>query len=175
MQGWINEQIRAAAPRWIERYREDIRRYIVARVAEWNAAEMTRELERNIGRDLQFIRINGTLVGGLVGLAIYSATQWVLVGLIRSRLQAASAEAAATHLLHLPRPGRRGSGLPSPVLKFAWQRRQTYIFELDIMGLTPGSPEGRAATYSACVWRNFWVAGLGSGNGSGASGGHGVT
>ena len=36
---------------------------------------MTNELERNIGRDLQFIRINGTLVGGLVGLTIYSATQ----------------------------------------------------------------------------------------------------
>ena len=75
MQGWINEQIRTMAPRWIERYREDIRLYIVSRVADWNAAEMTDELERNIGRDLQFIRINGTLVGGMVGLAIYSATQ----------------------------------------------------------------------------------------------------
>lgn len=65
--------------------------------------------------------------------------------------QAASADAAwaARHLLHLPRPGRRASGLPSPVLKLAWQRRHTYIFELDIIGLTPGSPDGRAATYSA--------------------------
>ncbi len=72
---WINEQIQAAAPRAIERYREDIRRYIVERVAEWNAGEMTTELERNIGRDLQFIRVNGTLVGGLVGLLIYAATQ----------------------------------------------------------------------------------------------------
>ena len=76
MRGWINEQLRSAAPRWIDRYREDIRLYIIARVGEWNAGEMTRELERNIGRDLQFIRINGTLVGGLVGLIIYSATQW---------------------------------------------------------------------------------------------------
>lgn len=75
MRAWIDEQLLAAAPRWIERYREDIRRYIVARVAEWNADEMTRELERNIGRDLQFIRINGTLVGGLVGLGIHAATQ----------------------------------------------------------------------------------------------------
>ena len=76
MQGWIDEQLLAAAPHWIERYRDDIRRYIVARVADWNADEMTRELERNIGRDLQFIRINGTLVGGLVGLAIHAVTHW---------------------------------------------------------------------------------------------------
>ena len=73
---WINEQVTEAAPRAIERYREDIRRYIVERVGEWNADEMTRELERNIGRDLQFIRVNGTLVGGAVGLLIHALTQW---------------------------------------------------------------------------------------------------
>jgi uncharacterized membrane-anchored protein YjiN (DUF445 family) len=65
----------AQAPRLIERYREDIRQYIIARVAEWNTQEMTVELERNIGRDLQFIRINGTLVGGCVGLLIHTVTQ----------------------------------------------------------------------------------------------------
>jgi uncharacterized membrane-anchored protein YjiN (DUF445 family) len=75
MRRWINEQITDAAPRAIERYREDIRRYIVERVGHWNAQEMTLELERNIGRDLQFIRINGTLVGGLVGLAIHAVTR----------------------------------------------------------------------------------------------------
>jgi uncharacterized membrane-anchored protein YjiN (DUF445 family) len=75
MQGWINEQLMLTAPRWIERYREDIRLYIIARVGDWNTREMTNELERNIGRDLQFIRINGTLVGGLVGLLIHAATQ----------------------------------------------------------------------------------------------------
>jgi uncharacterized membrane-anchored protein YjiN (DUF445 family) len=80
MQAWLEEQLLAAAPRWIERYREDIRLYIIARVSDWNTGEMTRELERNIGRDLQFIRINGTLVGGLVGLVIFSATQWLRTG-----------------------------------------------------------------------------------------------
>ena len=75
IQAWINEQLLAVAPAWIERYREDIRRYIVARVGDWNTQEMTQELERNIGRDLQFIRINGTLVGGLVGLAIHTLTE----------------------------------------------------------------------------------------------------
>ena len=45
--------------------------------------------------------------------------------------------------------------MPSPVLKLAWQRMQTYIFELDIIGRTPGSALGRAAVYSAWVWRSF--------------------
>jgi len=77
MRLWINEQITEAAPLAIERYREDIRRYIVERVDGWNTEDMTRELERNVGRDLQFIRINGTLVGGLVGLVIHALTQWL--------------------------------------------------------------------------------------------------
>jgi hypothetical protein len=54
--------------------------------------------------------------------------------------------------------------LPSPVLKLAWQRMQTYILELDIMGFTPGSAWGRAAVYSACVCRSLGplvVSGLG--------------
>ncbi|HYP82122.1 DUF445 domain-containing protein [Variovorax sp.] len=77
MRRWINEQITDAAPLAIERYREDIRRYIVERVDAWPTADMTRELERNVGRDLQFIRINGTLVGGLVGLVIHALTHWL--------------------------------------------------------------------------------------------------
>ena len=37
------------------------------------------------------------------------------------------------------------------LLLYAWQRRQTYIREFDIIGLTPRSGAGRAAVYSACV------------------------
>lgn len=77
MRQWINDQVLGSAPRWIERYREDIRRHIVARVDAWDTRELTDELERNIGRDLQFVRLNGTLVGGLIGLLIYSLTRWV--------------------------------------------------------------------------------------------------
>jgi hypothetical protein len=66
-----------------------------------------------------------------------------------------AAVAASKHLLHLPKPRKRGSGLPSPVLKLAWQRRHTYILELDIIGLMPGSDDGRAAEYSAWVCRNL--------------------
>lgn len=76
LRAWINGELQAAAPQLIDRYREDIRRYVVARVEAWDAREMTDELERHIGRDLQFIRINGTLVGGLVGLLIHTATHW---------------------------------------------------------------------------------------------------
>lgn len=77
MQDWINEQLLAAAPQWIEKYREDIRHHIAARVDAWGTDELVGALENNIGRDLQFIRINGTLVGGTIGLLIYTLTQWV--------------------------------------------------------------------------------------------------
>jgi hypothetical protein len=69
--------------------------------------------------------------------------------------QVVGATVTPRQLLQRPRPRKRGSGLPSPVLKFAWQRMQTYILLLDIIGLTPGSALGRAAVYSACVWRSF--------------------
>ncbi|WP_028603563.1 DUF445 domain-containing protein [Ottowia thiooxydans] len=74
IRSWINGELQTAAPQLIARYREDIRRYIVARVQAWDAKEMTSELEHHIGRDLQFIRINGTLVGGVVGLVIHALT-----------------------------------------------------------------------------------------------------
>lgn len=74
MRGWINEQVLAAAPPLIERYRADIGRYIAGRVESWNTAELVEQLEANIGKDLQFIRINGTLVGGLVGVLIHAVT-----------------------------------------------------------------------------------------------------
>lgn len=74
MRGWINEQVLAAAPPLIERYRADIGRYIAGRVESWNTVELVQQLEANIGKDLQFIRINGTLVGGLVGLLIHAVT-----------------------------------------------------------------------------------------------------
>ncbi len=50
---------------------------IVALVSDtirgWDAKTVTGRLEGAVGRDLQYIRINGTLVGGLVGLAIHTA------------------------------------------------------------------------------------------------------
>ncbi|WP_312341734.1 DUF445 domain-containing protein [Stutzerimonas nitrititolerans] len=75
MRGWINEQLMAAAPRLLERYRGQIGRYIAERVENWESAELVQQLESSVGKDLQFIRINGTLVGGLVGLVLHALTQ----------------------------------------------------------------------------------------------------
>ena len=44
-------------------------------VGNWKGRELSQKLELEVGKDLQFIRINGTLVGGLVGLFIYFITQ----------------------------------------------------------------------------------------------------
>ncbi len=40
----------------------------------WDAQEVSRKIEAEIGRDLQYIRINGTLVGGMVGVLLHAAT-----------------------------------------------------------------------------------------------------
>ena len=57
------------------RYSDDIAGLISATVARWDAEETSRRLELQVGRDLQFIRINGTVVGALAGLAIYAVSQ----------------------------------------------------------------------------------------------------
>ena len=44
-------------------------------VKSWDAREVSERVELEIGKDLQFIRINGTLVGGMVGLLIHGATR----------------------------------------------------------------------------------------------------
>src|SRR6059036_643949 len=55
----------------VERYRHEIGDLIAQTVAGWDPEATSRRFELAVGRDLQFVRINGTLVGGLVGLAIY--------------------------------------------------------------------------------------------------------
>jgi hypothetical protein len=45
-------------------------------VERWDSETLVNRLELQVGRDLQYIRINGTLVGGLVGLIIFSAKQF---------------------------------------------------------------------------------------------------
>ncbi|HEY5882180.1 MAG TPA: DUF445 domain-containing protein [Nakamurella sp.] len=47
-------------------------------IARWDGEATSRKIELQVGRDLQFIRINGTVVGALAGLAIYTFAQFVL-------------------------------------------------------------------------------------------------
>ena len=47
-------------------------------IQRWDGKEAAERIELHVGRDLQFIRINGTIVGGLVGLVIHAFS--VLVG-----------------------------------------------------------------------------------------------
>jgi uncharacterized membrane-anchored protein YjiN (DUF445 family) len=77
IQQWIDEQILRAAPALVEEYRAKIGRFIEDQIMSWQEEKLVAELERHIGPDLQYIRINGTLVGGLAGLIIAALTQLV--------------------------------------------------------------------------------------------------
>jgi uncharacterized membrane-anchored protein YjiN (DUF445 family) len=73
----IDEWIIGAVLRIVEQHRHEVGQLIAATVSAWDPDETSRRIELQIGRDLQFIRINGTLVGGLVGLVLYAVTQMV--------------------------------------------------------------------------------------------------
>ena len=71
---WIDEQILVAIPPLVEEHRAKIGRFIEDQINGWQEKKLVEELERHIGPDLQYIRVNGTLVGGLAGLAIAAVT-----------------------------------------------------------------------------------------------------
>ncbi|MEW2550939.1 DUF445 domain-containing protein [Streptomyces zhihengii] len=66
--GWVED----AAVYVVTTYRAEITSLISDTVASWDAEHTSRKIEAHIGRDLQFIRINGTVVGALAGLAIHT-------------------------------------------------------------------------------------------------------
>jgi uncharacterized membrane-anchored protein YjiN (DUF445 family) len=70
---WVSE----AAGYVVRTYRAEIAAVISETVERWDAEETSRKIELQIGRDLQFIRINGTVVGSLAGLAIFTAAHAV--------------------------------------------------------------------------------------------------
>jgi uncharacterized membrane-anchored protein YjiN (DUF445 family) len=71
--GWIAD----AAGYVVRHYRGEITTLITDTVARWDAEETSRKIELQVGRDLQFIRINGTVVGALAGLVIYAVSQLI--------------------------------------------------------------------------------------------------
>jgi uncharacterized membrane-anchored protein YjiN (DUF445 family) len=70
--GKVNKWIGDAAGYLVKTYRSDIAGVITDTVARWDAEETSQKIELQIGKDLQFIRINGTVVGALAGLAIFT-------------------------------------------------------------------------------------------------------
>ena len=69
--GWIEQAVLYL----VDQYRHEAAALIESTVSAWDPEDTTEKIELQIGRDLQFIRINGTLVGGLVGLLIYTVAQ----------------------------------------------------------------------------------------------------
>ncbi|MBV9457139.1 MAG: DUF445 domain-containing protein [Bradyrhizobium sp.] len=73
----INRWLRVAILRTVAPRRAEIAAFIRKVVENWDAETLVKRIELQVGRDLQYIRINGTLVGGLVGLIIFSAARWL--------------------------------------------------------------------------------------------------
>jgi uncharacterized membrane-anchored protein YjiN (DUF445 family) len=72
----INKWLRVAILRSVAPRRAEIAAFIRQVVENWDTETLVRRIELQVGRDLQYIRINGTIVGGLVGLLIFTVTQW---------------------------------------------------------------------------------------------------
>jgi uncharacterized membrane-anchored protein YjiN (DUF445 family) len=68
----LNEWLRAALQAFIDRFRSEISGLVTSIVMSWDRDQISHKVELEIGRDLQFIRINGTLVGGAVGLLLHA-------------------------------------------------------------------------------------------------------
>ena len=74
--GWVTD----AAVFLVDRYRHDIASIITDTVERWDPAETTEKIELMVGRDLQYIRLNGTVVGALAGLAIFTVAHALIPG-----------------------------------------------------------------------------------------------
>jgi uncharacterized membrane-anchored protein YjiN (DUF445 family) len=72
----INRWLRVAVLRTVAPRRAEIAAFFRQVVEKWDSDTLVQRIELQVGRDLQYIRINGTLVGGLVGLIIFSVARW---------------------------------------------------------------------------------------------------
>lgn len=74
----IDHWIRVTAYKYILKNTHQFGDLISSTVGNWEGRELSDKLELEVGKDLQFIRVNGTLVGGLVGLIIYTVSHYLL-------------------------------------------------------------------------------------------------
>ena len=74
----IDHWVRVTAYKYILRNTHQFGDLISSTVGNWQGKELSEKLELEVGKDLQFIRVNGTLVGGLVGLVIYTIANFFI-------------------------------------------------------------------------------------------------
>jgi uncharacterized membrane-anchored protein YjiN (DUF445 family) len=67
----LNDRLRAALAALAGRYGRDASKLVSDTIRSWDSETIVTKLEQNVGRDLQYVRINGTIIGGMVGLAIH--------------------------------------------------------------------------------------------------------
>ena len=77
-QNKIDHWVRATAYKYILKNTHQFGALISSTVGNWEGKELSAKMELEVGKDLQFIRVNGTLVGGLVGLIIYTVTNFFI-------------------------------------------------------------------------------------------------
>lgn len=77
LQNKIDNWIQVTAYKYILRNTHQFGELISSTVGNWEGKELSEKLELEVGKDLQFIRVNGTLVGGLVGLIIYTISHFL--------------------------------------------------------------------------------------------------
>jgi len=74
----IDHWVRVTAYKYILKNTHQFGDLISSTVGNWQGKELSEKLELEVGKDLQFIRVNGTLVGGLVGLIIYTVAEFFI-------------------------------------------------------------------------------------------------
>ena len=74
----INVAFEDAAAQLVDQYRDELAGIISDTVQRWDAGDTSKKIELQIGRDLQFIRVNGTIVGALAGILIHAVGEFVI-------------------------------------------------------------------------------------------------
>ena len=70
----VDQAIADAASFLVNSYGRELSSVISTTIQRWDGSEASKRIELHVGRDLQFIRINGTIVGGLVGVVIHAVS-----------------------------------------------------------------------------------------------------
>ena len=74
----MNQGFVVALSSFVEIQKNGVSSFIADQVKRWDLAQLTRLIEINIGRDLQYIRFNGMLIGGLAGVALHVVERLLL-------------------------------------------------------------------------------------------------